>query len=359
MGHPVIIRADAGPAIGIGHLMRCLALAEELEPRGYRVTLVTKGEHPALDYATLAGVSRVEVLPQEVGIEAELSRLASLVRTMGAEAIVLDGYAFDRAYQQRLRPLGPTLLCVDDLAAGPFDCDLVLNQNLGPGPGDYAGLITPETRLLLGPAYALLRRAFRERAGRFQLREAARNILVTVGGADYQDVAVRVIRELATLSNITVDLVLGPAYRHPDPLARCGVAIPIEIRVYRSVTRMDLLMEQADLAISAAGSTVWELACLGVPMLLISTKDGQGNNNQERLGRVMADRGATVTLGMADDLGAGVIARTASALLGDADRRRGLSRAAAALVDGWGASRVADQIETLGPCRQGVRHEPD
>lgn len=356
-GGSVIIRADAGPAIGVGHLIRCLALAEELGGRGYQVTLATRGEGAVLAHAAGAGILRVEAMSGDEGAEEELTHLAALVRTVGAEVVVLDGYRFDQSYQRRLRQSVHTLVCVDDLAAGPFDCDLIVNQNLGAQQSDYARLVLADTTLLLGPAYVLLRKSFRERSSRFQVREAGRRVLVTIGGADYQDVALRAVRELAELPDIHLDLVLGPAYGHADPLARLGLAAAQEIRVHRNVDRMDLLMEQADVAISGAGSTVWELACLGVPMLLISTQDGQGNDNQYRLGCTVADRGAAVMLGRADDLCDGEIARAVLSLLDDASRRAGLSRAAAAIVDGQGVSRVAEALAVLQRSRRGSRHE--
>lgn len=357
LGGSVIIRADAGPAIGVGHLIRCLALAEELGARGYQVTLATRGEGAVLAHAARAGISRVDAMPGDEGVEEELAHLTALVRTVGAEVVVLDGYQFDQSYQRRLRQLVHTLVCVDDLAAGPFDCDLILNQNLGAQKSDYARQILADTTLLLGPAYALLRKSFRERRGRFQVREAGRRVLVTIGGADYQDVALRAVQELAELPSIHLDLVLGPAYGHADPLARLGIAAAQGTHVHRNVDRMDLLMEQTDVAISGAGSTVWELARLGVPMLLVSTKDGQGNDNQYRLGCSVADRGAAVMLGRADDLRDGEIARATLSLLDDAPRRAGLSQAAAALVDGQGASRVADALAVLQQSGRGSCHE--
>lgn len=327
--------------------MRCLALAEELVARGHRVILLTKGTGPVLEHAALAGVSQVEMLPDCGDAEAELFHVVSRLKEMKAPVVILDGYAFDLSYQRRIRPFAGTLMCLDDLARDRYDCDLLLNQNLGITENEYAGLLHENTQLLLGPFHALLRRAFLERHDQNPPTQVIKRVLVTIGGADFQDVAVRVVRELMGLPEVLVDLVIGPAYNHPDPLMRLGTEGASRVRVHHNVIRMDRLMEQADLAISGAGSTVWELACLGIPMLLIATRDGQGHDHQYRLGRSVVDAGAAVMLGQADDLQPGRI-MAAVEHLRPVEQRERLSRNAMTLVDGRGASRVVDCIERQG-----------
>src|SRR3990172_3162889 len=166
----VVIRAGGGQAIGLGHVTRCLALAEELIDRGMTVTFLTRTpERPVLERMERArcGVERLD------GSE-EPSALGGR-----AAFVVVDLYGVTPAYQEAIRSAGARLLVVDDVARSPVVADLLLNQNLGVEAATYS--VAPHTRVLLGPRYALLRRAFR---GATASPAVPIRLLVTMGGSD-------------------------------------------------------------------------------------------------------------------------------------------------------------------------------
>jgi spore coat polysaccharide biosynthesis predicted glycosyltransferase SpsG len=217
---------------------------------------------------------------------------------------------------------------------------VLLNQNLGVTTGDYEPYVLPETTLLLGPRYALLRSEFKQHAGSYRAMAKSRRVLVTLGGADAADHTARVLNELAGASDLELDVVLGALYPHSDPARRVAGIAPERVRLHRGPDSLLDLARQADLAVTAAGSTVWELACLGTPMIVLGTAD-----NQEAVLRGLQVERAAVVLGRVESIPPGGITRAVRALLADPAVLQDLSRRASHLVDGRGAERVVDVIE--------------
>ena len=187
-GEHLLIRADGGPQIGTGHLMRCLALAQHwLLERG-PVTFLLAADAPTFSARLRGEGGDRQLIDVEPGSEADAQATSTAAAELGARWIVCDGYHFGADYQRRLKADGRRLLFVDDYGHGGEYCaDLVLNQNLYAEPSPYARRETA-TELLLGSRYALLRREFvaAERPGGGQriVPPDATRILITLGGAD-------------------------------------------------------------------------------------------------------------------------------------------------------------------------------
>jgi len=293
------IRADGGPGIGVGHLARGLALAEAWVDRGGAATLVT--DSPPGHWAERFRAEGVDVRPP------------------GAEPPAADWVAVDGYHLAGARPLGDRLLVVDDHGhageagvagvAGEPRADLVVDQNLGATAAPYPGA----RELLLGPRYALLRREFGRHApppGGSQ-PERARRLLVAMGGAP--------AAEFRALLDATL----------ADPRL-AGLAV---IRL-EGVTDVADAMAGADVALSASGTTCWELCCMGVPAVLAPVAP-----NQVPLATALAAEGVAVAAGPRDDLAALV-----AGLAADPDRRRAMVARGRALVDGRGARRTATRM---------------
>ncbi len=345
---PLCIRADAGPSMGIGHLMRCLALAQAWQDRGGAVTVVTAPGQSALQ-SRLVGegfaVHELKALP---------GTLADAVETLATVAahgwLVVDGYQFRTEYLLALKAGKCRVLAVDDLGAIDLEpADLVLNQNMQATVDLYGGRVAASRRLL-GSSFALLRReVLQERsaavaAGVNLPRDgAARSVVITLGGSDPGNVTLRVLERLAGFRDVRlhVTVIVGPANPHLPSLQSAAAQLQPahDVTLVTDPPDVPALFASADVAVSAAGSSCWELACLGVPMLLIVIADNQRPN----AGALAAAKSAIVVGGeLAEELLPAL--RT---LVMDPDVRRRLSRAAAQLVDGRGASRVAERMATF------------
>lgn len=382
MSRLLLIRADASPEMGSGHVMRCLALAEVWRHSGGEVMLLTAALPPALRQRAESARISLDEVSVAAGSLADAEATIALAAAARAAWVMLDGYHFDAAFQRALKQAGLRLLVVDDHGSATHYCaDVVLNQNLGARADLYAGRESG-TRLLLGLRYVLLRGEFLPwRAWRREIPERARHVLVTLGGSDPENATLKVLRALQQLmgaaacdrrtnaslttvethrtaatdrcssdfSDVEATLVVGGSNPHAESLASTihhpvssiqhpASSIehpPSSIRLLHNVANMPELMSAADLAIAAGGSTAWELAFMGMPMLIIILAENQRSNGQQ-----LHAAGIARHLGWHADLTPDRLAREIESLLDDAAARAEMSRRGRALLDGLGGFRV-------------------
>ncbi len=341
----LLVRADADSRIGTGHLMRTLALAQAWQSADGSATFLSRCESDGLrERIESAGFGFIRLPsshPDGADLEATLAAAERIIRSAETAAndhwLALDGYHFDSGYQQAIQATGCHLLVMDDNAHLPhYHADVLLNQNLNANRLNYN--CGPGARLLLGPDYVLLRPEFTSR--RDQRREPAtqaRNVLVTMGGSDPDNITLRIIQTLQQVhtQGLDVRIVIGPTNPHRASLEEAISNSRIDFELLSPVTDMSALMTWADVAISAAGSSCWELALLGVPMVLLIIAE-----NQRVIGTGIAERGAALLLGDAANFNPDRLAQTVEKLIGDLPRRQSLASRARTIVDGRGAERV-------------------
>lgn len=354
-------RTDASSQIGTGHAMRCLALAQAWQDAGGNASFVMVSCPPSLeDRLAREGIAVLHLAESIApGSEADGHETAAIARESSTgecdDWVVVDGYHFGADYQQSLQALCLRLLFWDDAAHCPhYSADLVLNQNLGAEAHLYPSR-SEHTRLLLGTRYAVLRREFRQlRAARKDVPAAAQNLLVTLGGSDPANLTPRVLTALDAVGTpLHVTVLVGGSATNLAEAEAAAASSRHAVRILRNAPNIAELMAQSDLAISAAGSTVWELCSLGVPSLLIAVAD-----NQQPSAAAMQRAAAALVL-PGPDFAPQDLAEKVSALLPDAATRLQLARRAHALVDGLGAARVVAHL--LGqpePATAGVHLRP-
>jgi UDP-2,4-diacetamido-2,4,6-trideoxy-beta-L-altropyranose hydrolase len=261
---------------------------------------------------------------------------------VGAGALVVDGYPFGTEFQGAVRKaVRPTLVIDDHGQAGRYDADFLLDQNLGADPSAYANVATG-TRLLLGPRFALLRREFleRRRAEKTIPREASR-VLVTLGGGDPDNVTLMVMRALDRIDAGPPEVVVavGGANERRDELTREAERLQAPIKVKYDAADMPALMAWADVAVSAGGTTCWELAFMGVPGVALVQAE-----NQRPIAERLDAAGIVQNLGRATDCDEEAVSRAVAALCSSAERRETMSRRGRALIDGRGGERVVEEL---------------
>ncbi|MEK6744852.1 MAG: UDP-2,4-diacetamido-2,4,6-trideoxy-beta-L-altropyranose hydrolase [Nitrospirota bacterium] len=335
----VLFRADASAGIGTGHVMRCLAFGQAVNEAGGDCSFVVRSDQAGI----VDRIRREGFGVRELTDGGDPAETLSLLSQEHPDWVVLDGYAFGIALQQAVVSAGYRLLVIDDLAhLDRYHADAVLNQNAGAERLTYR---TPRgTRLLLGPQYAVLRREFRRfrDAGR-EFPSRGRNLLVTMGGSDPANATRSVLAALDGLNApMYVRAVVGAANPHLASLHSAVEQSRHRIEVLTGVEEMAPLMAWADLAISAGGSTVWELACLGVPSLLCIIAQNQEPSVQE-----MERQGLCHSLGWLKDRSARDIASAIEALACDQELRRTLSARSRAFVDGQGVGRIISALQEL------------
>ncbi len=335
---PLLVRADASSGIGTGHVMRCLALAQAWRRTGGQVHFLHAAVTPALDERIRSEGFETGAITLAAGSVEDARTTVARARALGCSWIVADGYAFGAVWQREIKAAGLRLLLLDDYGhAEHYHADVVLNQNASADATLYARR-DPATRLLLGPRYALLREEFVARAAAPDAggaRGAPVRVLVTLGGSDPENVTGLVIAALGRLSGIEATVVVGGSNPNLAAVQAAVAAAPVPVRLVVNSHHMPELMAGADVAISAAGSTVWELAFMGLPAALIVTAD-----NQAAIADAVARAGAGLHLGRHTALSAVGLAQVLGPWLDGTAARIEMSGRARQLVDGRGARRV-------------------
>lgn len=348
--YELIIRVDASELIGTGHIMRMLALAQAWRDHLGTTSsvLFVCAELPGglPDRMMREGfcVKRVEVKP---GAQEDAVQCVAIAREWSQHPkdawVVVDGYHFGASYQAFLRASGFKLLVIDDYNCLPgYEADILVNQNLG--SEKYSYQINEECRLLTGPSYALLRREFRG----VELNRASApsghgfRLLVTMGGADFHHMTRAVLDALEKLPGepLNIRAVMGAAYQNFDGLRECIARSRHHVELLIDVERMTDVLLWADLAISAAGSTCWELMSLGVPLAVVMIAD-----NQRDVAREMIDRELAANLGWHEDWIADVGCKRIASLIGDSSMREAMSKRGQAVVNRNGATAVVAAMQ--------------
>jgi UDP-2,4-diacetamido-2,4,6-trideoxy-beta-L-altropyranose hydrolase len=338
----LLIRADAGFEIGTGHVMRCLALAQAWQDQGGKVTFAIAKGTSAIEERLRTEHCSIEIINKEIGSRDDATRTTEIGHACAAGWMVLDGYCFDSAYQRGIKHAGFKLLCVDDVGGREtYFADIVLNQNIHAHQTMYARRQN-YTRCLLGTRFALLRREFRSTRLREPRHGARPRVLVTMGGSDPENIAGWVLQAIGEIRQLLeIIVVVGPANSSCDAL-RQNLPRAHKVQVVQNPDSMAELMSWADFAVSAAGSTVWEMCRLGLPAILISVADNQ------ILGAKELDRRAIAAyLGRADNIQSSDIARNLADLLACPARAAEMSQLGQELVDGIGAERVVTSLRTI------------
>lgn len=338
-GNTLLIRADASPEIGTGHVMRCLSLVQGWKERGGAALFACSQNIPGLVRRLKAEDIVALPLVAEAGATVDADETIRIARERNAAWVVVDGYHFGEDYQDYLKKAGLKVLFIDDYGCGTrCSADILLNQNLYADESFYLNR-GASTRYLLGCRYSLLRREFARYRGR-ERRDTARasRILVTLGGADQQNITGLILDALTALpehEQLNVKVMVGPAYTTADLLKRQAGAGGLRCDILRDVSVMSEWMDWADLAITAAGSTCWELCFMGLPAIVITMAD-----NQIRVADSLAAAGIASAAGWYSSLNQGSLAAQISGLLSDAVHRREMSSNGWLAVDGFGVDRL-------------------
>jgi UDP-2,4-diacetamido-2,4,6-trideoxy-beta-L-altropyranose hydrolase len=337
----LLIRADANHRMGTGHLMRCLGLAQAWRERGGSSTFLTACDNDYLNERIKAAGSELVPLDAAHPEPEDLATSLSLLGRLEDPWVVIDGYHFDPGYQEAVRSAGYRSLVVDDFAHLPeYHADVLLNQNIQADSLTYR--VDPDTRMLLGTRYTILRQEFEVwRGSQRPISDLGRKVLVVMGGSDPDNVTLKVLNALQEVEKVDFEsrIVLGPASAHLESLIQEAQTPSAKIQVFKNVTDMPGLMAWADIAVSAGGSSIWELAFMGVPTIGISRAA------QELKLLECVKSGIVVNLGDFRELEPPTIGQALVDLALDKEKRTMMSTKGKNIVDGLGAARILDSFE--------------
>ncbi|MEE8059474.1 MAG: UDP-2,4-diacetamido-2,4,6-trideoxy-beta-L-altropyranose hydrolase [Pseudomonadales bacterium] len=355
-----MFRVDASPEVGLGHIMRCLTLAQALKASGDRCYFVCQpgsglperllSEHGfefiILDDERSRGDKATD--PFWLNEAQDANNTGNKIQTItgGIGWLIVDHYGLGAQWHEQLRSAVGRIMVIDDLANRAYHCDALLDQTEGRKPEDYSQFVPSSCELLLGAKFALLRNQFAEkRAPSIERRrsiERVERIFVSMGGADSENLTGLVLEAINQCKlgyTLEIDVVVGTPSEHlPALQAQAQMSIH-RVYLHTDVSDMAGLMVSADLAIGAAGISAWERCCLGMPALIIVA-----DANQAVIAETLEQRGAaTIVPTVKPDL----IRVALKALLLDPLRLKQLSTVAQTVCDGNGARIVADRLHAM------------
>ncbi len=345
------IRTDGGPNMGIGHVMRCLSLAKALRKRGHSVIFlcieregIARIKEEAFEVIELEHENshKAVAATSKPVLYGEIQQLIRIIQEKAVQMLIIDKYDVETCYFLKIRPYVKRLVYLDDLGKFVYPVDLVVNGSITSEYLKYKGY-SKEQHLLLGTAYNLLRDEFRELPDR-KLNKAAQQIMITTGGSDPYHMTLRFLNMMMTdpeLAGLTIHVIVGSLFTCKEELKKIQLQNPFLV-LYENITHIWRVMLQADIAISAGGTTLYELAACGMPTLAVILAE-----NQKMAAEKMDEKGCVMNLGWFDQIETDFFLSQLKRLMYDYSLRASMSKRAKKLIDGKGAERVADYIEEM------------
>ena len=333
------IRADANKEIGTGHIMRCLSIAGALIQFGERVCFLVADEK-ALPLLESRGQAYRVLNTDYREPEDELAQLRAFFSEDKPGLLLVDSYFATSEYVRRVREFVPVGY-MDDTGRTDLPVNFLINYNVFAKESLYCEA-SFGTRFFLGLQYVPLREEFKD--VEYKVRERATSVLLTTGGSDRFNLAAQILQcalENENTASLRYRVVSGTYNVHLEELKRIEEKHP-NVEIYCNVSNMSELMRECDIAVSAGGSTMYELAAVGVPTICFSFVD-----NQERIvegfcrqklvfygGNYLTQESAMIT----------EVVENIGKLACDAGTRQMLSDRQKRMIDGQGARRIAREL---------------
>jgi spore coat polysaccharide biosynthesis protein SpsF len=332
----LFLRTAGSSTIGLGHIFRSIAVASSLRD--------------------LADVNPLFVLNDD-------SQAKSLIEKNGFSSVTVDGALASTEFIGGLVKScsnGSHPTCYVDMKTDvseeirswkKFDTRVILMDNLTPAHelADLTVLPVPyahpsashsgEKRIVSGREWIPVAARFAQERLRLPAFGERNSVLVTMGGADPNRLTLKVMSALATVKGVSIKVVLGFAMKFKEEARRLGKLLGPQSEIIENTDHIELLMREAGLAITAVGTTIYELAALGVPTVILS------NYTADRADEVaLGMLGWIVPLGYHLNVSELEIERTVRTLWKDAGKRESMSSAALSTIDGNGAERIAREL---------------
>ncbi|MCF8088683.1 MAG: NTP transferase domain-containing protein [Desulfotignum sp.] len=338
-----VIRCDGDEQIGLGHVVRCLALAEELrDSQSVGVSFAMVSGKPGMDLVRNAGFPVIPLTDQTN----EDVWLGKLIRTRKPNALILDvRSSLSPALVRQWRENGLLIATIDDPSDRRLEADLAFYP---PVPQvkemDWSGFTG---QLFVGWEWVLLRNQF-ARSPEFHGRVSSSGrslshppeLLITMGGSDPAGLTLKAIRALNRVkSSFHATVILGSGFTHDDELLRLLEKVTFPYKILRNVEDMAEVMKKSDLALSSFGGTAYELAACGVPGIFFALTD-----DHARSAGLFEKQGIGINLGVHDSVFDQDVVRAVESLIQNLTSHDSLVKNCLKKMDGQGAKRMANKI---------------
>lgn len=330
----ILIRADANEKIGSGHIMRCMAIASALRKHGEQVLFVTADDRGD-DLIDQKGFRHISLNTNWKKMEEELSILQGLITSIKPSLVLVDSYFVTEYYFEEINRFAKVAY-MDDFGKNKWMIDYLINYNIYSTTIDYSFYHCQRTKLILGPKYTPLREEFNN-ISKHSIQEKIMNVVISAGGSDPERITEKFIECVCPKwTDVIFHFVVGtlnPRVEKLKELEKNNVVLHINER------NMAKLMQNCDVAISAAGTTLYELCACGIPTITYILADNQilaANEFEKQM----------IMLSAGDCRNNEHFIENCNNLLSKltVDKRRKLSINMQNLVDGCGAERIVEKL---------------
>ncbi len=338
----VLFRVDADHRVGLGHLQRCLSLAQALKRFSVKSFFLVSGAPEALKRVRDFGFDGFPLGAPSSWSPADQRQTCAMAKERNCRVIIVDSDEEGDQYLSFLTLAGFAVCAIEDINPHPFPCHLVVNGDAHARTLEYRSPL-PGTRFLQGPEYAILRSEFWE-VPAHPVRPEVQNVLVIFGGADPYCLTPKVLRLLESVpGQFSVSAVLGPFFRNPEEVRRTAAALTRKVRCIEAPDQVRDLFLEADLAVTGAGQTLYELARVGCPAVAFEI----AFNQQGQLEHLVQAGSVRRAGGVRQPDALPELRKAFLPILLDRQVRLAMSEAGPCLVDGQGALRVARELLLL------------
>jgi UDP-2,4-diacetamido-2,4,6-trideoxy-beta-L-altropyranose hydrolase len=263
----IYFRADANETIGLGHVIRSLALASYLKNEFECVFVIKKSS------ATIINTIKSSICNiVQINNESDFLNIIN-----NKDIVVLDGYDFNLSYQISIKKNCFKLVCIDDIANRKFYCDMIINHAEGIKEENYD--CQPFTKIFLGFKYALLRKPFLLLKDNKNVTNEISSYFVCFGGSDSENFTKKTIEQLLNIDGIKkINIVIGGGYQYNEDLnILCKSINGCQVNLYKNVDAEEMvsIIQDSHLAIVPSSSTSYEALSVGIPIITGYTVDNQ------------------------------------------------------------------------------------
>lgn len=344
----IAFRVDGGKSIGLGHIMRCLTLANEFRKKDMKVYFLSKYDE---------GIKKVEENELDViklycddindnnyfnygdikKLDEEALEIIKILKEKDIDTLILDSYNISEDYLLKLKENLKILAYIDDVNLIVYPIDILINGNIFATDMNYKKYFYDEV-MLLGSKYNLIRAEFKDLPKRI-LKKEVKNIMITTGGSDPKNITCKIINKLLKddyFKKISFNVIVGSGFTNKEDIYLLSKRNK-NINIHENPTKISDIMLNSDIAISSGGSTLYELCSCGTPTLAFIYAD-----NQVPLVEKLDSNGYIKSIGWYN--GEFNLLESLKNLINNFSKRLDMSSRGQDLVDGRGSERVVNAI---------------
>ncbi len=335
----IVFRVDAHVDIALGHLSRCLSLAQSLNDLSCQVHFVVFSNNEAKKRLRRSKFS-FDLSPYKINEPGDCEHFVSICKDKNFDLMLVDSYSLDTQFFGQVRKAAPVLAYIDDLGQD-YKADIVINSSCRAADSDYQAKMK-----ILGSDYVILDKSYWVEPARDNQKAEA--LLITFGGIDHYDLSSRLLPIVEKIDeNIKVNMVIGPYYENRDNIIAAVSRSKLDVEIIEGLANLYSVIRKSDVAVTAGGITAYELAASATPCVGVALWDCQNDN----IG-FLSSKKTLIPLYYSDSAEFDAhLSSSLELLLANIASRETMSTEGRRLIDGKGALRIGKTIlEQYGFC---------